>query len=345
MMLNKKLERLNAKSVQIKHGYVPGYSNKITLLMVSILFCFLNKLIAQQLPLFTQYRENTGLLNPAALEPDYLAYSNNFTVGASYRSQWNGLSGAPRTMTIRGTYYADDYAGVTMMGGGYLMRDQTGPISFTGAYGRIAGVITSDPTLGGVILGLTAGLVQFGINTDNIVVRDKTDDLAMTGQNQLFPDVGVGIYAYRYMYTGRTASSYIYGGVSMPQVLGLDLKVQNTSSDYYLERVRHLYGLLGMYLFFDDNSFIEPSVWVKYAPNAPVNVDVNVRYQMPGSLWVGTGGSTSGILHLEAGVLLGENLGLDNSIRIGYGYGYSFKTFGPFVGGGHEINISYSLNK
>lgn len=85
-------------------------------------------------------------------------------------------------MTIRGTYYADDYAGVTMMGGGYLMRDQTGPISFTGAYGRIAGVITSDPTLGGVILGLTAGLVQFGINTDNIVVRDKTDDLAMTGK-------------------------------------------------------------------------------------------------------------------------------------------------------------------
>jgi type IX secretion system PorP/SprF family membrane protein len=225
------------------------------------------------------------------------------------------------------------------------MRDQTGPISFTGAYGRIAGVITSDPTLGGVILGLTAGLVQFGINTDNIVVRDKSDDLAMTGQNQLFPDVGVGIYAYRYMSTGRTASSYVYGGLSMPQVLGLDLKVQNTSSDYYLQRVRHLYGLLGMYLFFDDNSFIEPSVWVKYAPNAPVNIDVNVRYQMPGSLWVGTGGSTSGTLHLEAGVLLGENLGLDNSIRIGYGYGYSFKTFGPFVGGGHEINISYSLNK
>ena len=297
MMLNKKLERLNAKSVQIEHGYVPGYSNKITFLMVSILFCFFNKLTGQQLPLFTQYRENTGLINPAALEPDYLAYSNNFTVGASYRSQWNGLSGAPRTMTIRGTYYADDYAGVTMMGGGYLMRDQTGPISFTGAYGRIAGVITSDPTLGGVILGLTAGLVQFGINTDNIIVRDKTDDLAMTGQNQLFPDVGVGVYAYRYMSTGRSASSYVYGGVSMPQVLGLDLKVQNTSSDYYLQRVRHLYGLLGMYLFFDDNSFIEPSVWVKYAPNAPVNVDVNVRYQMPGSLWVGTGGSTSGTLH------------------------------------------------
>jgi type IX secretion system PorP/SprF family membrane protein len=232
-----------------------------------------------------------------------------------------------------------------MMGGGYLVRDQTGPLSFTGAYGRIAGVITSDPTQGGVILGLTAGLVQFGVNTDNIVVRDKTDDLASANQNQLFPDVGVGIYAYKYISTGRTGSSYIYGGASMPQVLGLNLNYKANAGDYYLQRVRHIYGLLGMYMFFDDNSFIEPSVWVKYVPNAPVNVDVNLRYQLPGSLWVGTGGSTAGSLHLEAGVLLGENLGLNNSIRIGYGYDYSFRTFGPFVGGGHEINISYSLNK
>lgn len=116
--------------------------------MIGFILCWFHKLSAQQLPLFTQYRENTGLLNPAALEPDYLGYGNNFTVGASYRSQWDGLSGAPKTMTLRATYFADDYAGVTMMGGGYLVRDQTGPLSFTGAYGRIAGVITSDPTQG-----------------------------------------------------------------------------------------------------------------------------------------------------------------------------------------------------
>lgn len=345
MMLNKYLERLYAKSINVGHGYAVGYPKKITFLMIGFIFCWFHKLSAQQLPLFTQYRENTGLLNPAALEPDYLGYGNNFTVGASYRSQWDGLSGAPKTMTLRATYFADDYAGVTMMGGGYLVRDQTGPLSFTGAYGRIAGVITSDPTQGGVILGLTAGLVQFGVNSDNIVVRDKTDDLASANQNQLFPDVGVGIYAYKYISTGRTGSSYIYGGASMPQVLGLNLNYKANAGDYYLQRVRHIYGLLGMYMFFDDNSFIEPSVWVKYVPNAPVNVDVNLRYQLPGSLWVGTGGSTAGSLHLEAGVLLGENLGLNNSIRIGYGYDYSFRTFGPFVGGGHEINISYSLNK
>jgi type IX secretion system PorP/SprF family membrane protein len=345
MRLTIVLEQQKAAIIRLRRFSPSGSASAITFWTLAFIFCCFHHLEAQQLPLFTQYREHTGLLNPAALEPDYLGYGNNFTVGASYRSQWDQLSGAPTTMTLRGSYFADDYAGVTLMGGGYLVRDQTGPLSFTGAYGRIAGVITSDPLQGGVILGLSAGLVQFGIHTDRVVVRDQNDDVANNNQNQLFPDVGVGVYAYRYFSTGRSGSSYVYGGASMPQVLGLNLRDQNNAGKYYMERVRHIYGLLGMYLFFDNNSFIEPSVWVKYVPNAPVNVDVNLRYQLSGSLWVGTGGSTAGMLHLEAGVLLGENLGLNNSIRIGYAYDYSFRTFGPFVGGGHEINVSYSLSK
>jgi len=309
------------------------------------LFVVSGNLLGQQLPLYTQYRENAGLLNPAALESDFMGYANNLTIGASYRSQWDAISGAPRTMILRGTYLADDYAGLTFMGGGYLLRDQTGPLSFTGAYGRIAGVITADPTQGGVILGLSAGIVQFGLNRDIVVVRDMTDELALTARSQLFPDVGVGIYAYRYLSTGRTKSAYVYGGASMPQVLGLNLKDRTAAGDYYLQRVRHIYGLLGMYLFFDDNSFLEPSVWFKYVPNAPMNVDLNLRYQLPGSLWIGAGGSSAWTLHVEAGVLIGSNLGLDSAIRVGYGYDYSFKTYGPFAGGTHEVNLSYSLNK
>lgn len=34
---------------------------------------------AQQLSLFTQYRENATLINPAAIEGDYFAYGQNVT--------------------------------------------------------------------------------------------------------------------------------------------------------------------------------------------------------------------------------------------------------------------------
>ena len=76
--------------------------------------------------------------------------------------------------------------------------------------------------------------MQFGINKEKVVVRDQADDLTAMSQNQLFPNVGVGIYAYKYISTGRTGSSYIYGGASMPQVLGLNLNYKTNAGDYYL---------------------------------------------------------------------------------------------------------------
>jgi hypothetical protein len=48
------------------------------------LFFVLGSLSAQQLSLFTQYRENATILNPAAVESDFLAYGQSKTLGATY---------------------------------------------------------------------------------------------------------------------------------------------------------------------------------------------------------------------------------------------------------------------
>ena len=77
----------------------------------------------------------------------------------------------------------------------------------------------------------------------------------------------------------------------------------------------------------------------------PVNVDFILRYQMAQNFWIGAGGATSKTMHIELGFILGENLGFDNTLRIGYGYDYSFSAFGPYTGGSHEINISYALER
>ena len=66
---------------------------------------------------------------------------------------------------------------------------------------------------------------------------------------------------------------------------------------------------------------------------------------MASNFWIGAGSSISGNFHAEFGFLLGENLGFDNTIKIGYGYDYSYSTFGPAVGGTHELNISYSIDQ
>ncbi|MCO6487106.1 MAG: PorP/SprF family type IX secretion system membrane protein [Phaeodactylibacter sp.] len=295
---------------------------------------------AQQLSLFTQYRENIGLLNPAAVESDFLAFGQNITFGANYRAQWAGLENAPSTQTVRGSYLYADGSGVSLMAGGHLMNDQTGPTGFTGLYGRIAGIVSANPEEGGLVVGLSAGAVNFRIRTSEIRFRDQDDPVATSDESQFFPDVGVGIFYYQMV--GRN-DDFFYAGVSVPQVIGLDLTIQNEQGEYVTQRVQHFYGMLGFYKFFDNNSFLEPSVWVKYAQGAPVNADFNLRYYLPVNFWVGAGGSTAGTVHLETGILLGDTAGFDRTFKVGYGFGYSFSSIGPTAGTTHEINLAYSL--
>lgn len=311
-------------------------------LLFTLLLCA-QFLPAQQLSLFTQYRENLGILNPAAVSADYLAYESNISFGASYRAQWTSFAANPTTQTIHGVYLNPSRYAFNMFAGGYLINDQTGPTGLTGLYGRFGGILTGDPYYGGVSLGLSVGIVQFRLRVTDLRFRDPDDVVAEGGdQMQLYPDVGAGVYAYRRIEGGIFEDDVVYAGLSVPQVMGLDLTFRNDQGEFYADRVQHFYGVLGFYKFFDEYSFLEPSVWVKYAPNAPVNVDFNLRYQTAYNFWLGTGASTAGNFHLEGGVLFGEP-GYGNLLRLGYGFDYAFTNFGPFTGGTHEVNITYTF--
>ncbi len=298
---------------------------------------------AQQLSLFTQYRENTTVINPAALEGDFLGFGQNISFGASYRAQWVGLENGPTTQVVRGTYFNPDMRGVALMAGGHIINDQTGPTGFTGIYGRIGGIVSSDPEYSGLSIGLSFGMAQFRLNAADIILREDNDVLGSNNQTKIYPDVGLGIYYYTTL--NNRSSDYVYGGVSIPQVFGLDLTFQDENGEYATQRVQHFYGLLGMYKFFDNNSFIEPSVWIKRVAGAPLSVDFNLRYQLPVPLWIGAGGSTGNAVHLETGVLLGDSVGFSNTFKLGYGFDYSFNSFGPTAGTTHEINLTFSLDR
>ncbi|MEM1215279.1 MAG: PorP/SprF family type IX secretion system membrane protein [Bacteroidota bacterium] len=295
---------------------------------------------AQQLSLFTQYRENATIINPAALESDFLAYYQPITVGASYRSQWNGIAGNPRTQTLRFSYLGDG-SGATLMAGGYIINDQTGPTGFTGIYARVGTVISGDPEYSGIAVALTGGFVQYRVDAAEINLRDEGDILGTMNQTQWNPDVGAGIYFYQTL----DSDDLFYAGISIPQVAGLDLAFKNEDGDFAISRIRHYYGMLGFYKFFRNDSFLEPSLWVKYVEGAPVNVDVNLRYQTESSIWIGAGGSSAGNFHFEAGFNLGENIGLYNTFKVGYGFDYSFRSFGPTVGSTHELQVAYSFDR
>ncbi len=298
-------------------------------------------LLSQQLPLFTQYRENATIINPGAMESDFLVNQQNFTIGSSFRSQWTGLEGAPRTRILRGSFVSNGYGGAQLLAGASILSDRTGPTSLTGIYGRIGAVISNDPEYFGISLGLSGGLVQFKYNATEAVLHEDGDVVGESTYAQLFPDIGFGVYAYQTVGDGNT----LYGGISVPQLLGLDLKFTEENGEFDIKRIQHFYANIGLIKYFSDgDGFVEPSLWVKYAPNVPINTDFNLRVQLPGSLWIGTGISTAKNFHLDVGFNLGDNVGFDNLIKLGYGYDYSFSDFGPFVGSTHELNLTYSFS-
>ena len=305
---------------------------------------FLNATQAQQIPLFTQYREMQGVINPAAINHGFFTDHHTGSVGVSFRRQWVDIQGPPTTQILRGEYFAADHSGVTVLAGGYLMNDQTGPTGFTGLYGRIAGVITPDAEYGGLSIGLAVGGVQYRVKTSEVKLHDADDIRANQDRTQFYPDLSIGAFWYQRL-DGTADEDYVYAGASVPQIMGLDLSVPTGfgSQSVRLQRVRHYYAQAGWYHFFGEGTFVEPSIWVRYLPNAPLSIDMNVRYQAGGNFWIGAGGSIQGMIHAEAGIIIGKNLGYDSNIKFGYGFDYSTRTYGPFVGSTHEVNLSFAF--
>ena len=100
---------------------------------------------AQQLPLFTEYREMQGVINPAAISRDFILSKHNVLIGTSYRRQWIDVPEAPATLMLNGEWLKD-MGGSHLISGLYVMDDKLGKESTLGIYNRLGVLLSSDPT-------------------------------------------------------------------------------------------------------------------------------------------------------------------------------------------------------
>jgi type IX secretion system PorP/SprF family membrane protein len=310
------------------------------------IYCILlsTLLQAQQLPLFTQYKDYATFLNPAALSTEYITKGHNMSFGGSTRKQWTNVENSPQTQLLRGdNIFQGDAA--SLVTGLHILKDQTGPTGFTGAYLRLAGIVGNNEN-GGISAGFNAGLAQFRLNATQIEFADPTDALANRDYKTLYPDISLGVFAYRRINNSRYLDGdHVYAGFSIPQVFGLDLTFRENNKNYSIKRLPHYYATAGYYKRLSDDSNIETSMWVRYVKNVPLQLDFNCRYQINSYISTGLGYSTNKSIHAELALLLGENIGWDSqAIKIGYGYDVPFGTIGPYFGVAHEINVSFSLD-
>ncbi len=316
------------------------------------MFIGLSQITAQELPLFTQYREFQSFINPGAIPVDYLSqtYEPKNSAGISYRNQWLGYAGGPTTMTARYEHFSENLNSVF---GGNIIHDVTGRYGRTGAYGRYAYRMAFSKE-GAVTIGAKFGVFQNRYDTSDGTLRDAGDVLGETNFSQFTPDFGLGVFFHQRF----GDSDLVYGGLSVPQFANSTAGISENGGTDFLYEATHAFLTAGMYKglgmesqFGDREMFIEPSVWVKYSQAAPIQTDLNLRVHLPELVWIGLGYGfafeekiNGNFLHLEGGVVLDEAFGLlDQNIKLGVGYDNFFGNDGyAGFGSSFEINLSYS---
>lgn len=280
---------------------------------------------AQQLQTSSFY-DMQGVLHNASTAG---VYADNF-VGATYRNQWSGISGNPKTATVFGSFNMPKQ---NMGIGAYVYNDRTGPTARTGIQVSIAKHIPMGNG-GKLSFGIESRFQQYTINSSKLTQTLGDDPVLGGSDNQFKYDAGLGV-----SYTG----SKLQIGASVSQLVQSKLNFYNgnLSRSEEARLYRHYYAHASYKWEVDGVTTITPNVLFIYLPNAPLEFQSTVRVEHNNLLWWGIGVRAHQNLMLSAGVHATKNLSL------GYGYDLYNTPLSLFDKGSsaHEVIIRYRFTK
>jgi type IX secretion system PorP/SprF family membrane protein len=209
---------------------------------------------AQRDPLYAQYANNPFVLNPA-----YAGLNNNLNFGLSYRNQWNGLQGSPKTTNINGRMpLVFDKMGAGIM----IVSDQMGASTVTEALAMYSYQIhVNSATV--LSFGLQAGIANFRFDNTKVAAYDNSDPLFQNNYNEATPGLGFGVVL---------KGDQFVVGASVPRMLKSTFSVQGVPYSLYTQH----YYFNGSYDFFlTERLRLKPSTLLKWVKGAPLSVDLN----------------------------------------------------------------------
>lgn len=284
------------------------------IILLYILFSYASISEAQQDPIYAQYINNPMVLNPA-----YTGINNLFNANISYRSQWSGLDGAPKTVSFTAhSSFLDNKVG----GGIQFIRDVIGSntnteVNLTYSYKIEFG----DNALS---FGLQTGVLSLRQNNDELNVRDP-DDL-FDGNNSISKfNFGAGV-----MLKGDD----FFVGLSIPRLANNTGDFGDLESQVYQ---RHLY-IAGGYLYnFGTGIALKPTALIRATADAPISIDYNVNLVFLEKYLFGVLSRNFQTYGFLAQLNINDNLrfGYLFEIPTGQSVGSSFNT--------HEVSLTLDL--
>jgi type IX secretion system PorP/SprF family membrane protein len=277
---------------------------------------------AQQLPQYSQYMLNQMAINPA------VAGRNDFAeVRSNTRHQWTGIADAPRTymLTLDGPVQGK-HMGIGMN----LFTDIVGPTRRTGLSLAYAYHLQLEKEMF-ISMGLSAGILQWGIDGNKITLRDEGDQqLLATYQTTNVPDFGTGVYFHK--------KNQFYFGVSIPQIHQAQIALYDGA--YKNSKIVSQLNINGAYIFEIDNDFkAEPSFLIKYEKPTPPKLDLGGRIIYKDMIWLG-----GAYRHRDAfSMILGYMY--ENYLLIGYSYDITTTRLKQYSASTHEIMLGLKFSK
>ncbi len=310
-----------------------------TIIIVFLTACS-QQLAAQLQPIFTIYREQTALINPAMPSSNYTISDYTSTISATYRYQWFNVPDAPVTQVLSWENMLDSR---NLLVGAYIVNDKTGAIGATEVQGRVAYRLSFSQTEKQYLtIGMSVGGSRRYANLAQYAAEQGVN---LIEKPQILPELSMGAY---YNHGNR-----FYVGLSAPQLLGSTQTLETPSSKpISLKRPTHLYGIAGYYIeapfFGNDVAYLEPNVWFRYVPiSNTFNFDAGLRAKISQSFWAGSSYNvTANTLNVEVGTVLGESVGFTSGqLKIGFGFIVPMGKYWTSLGSGGEVHLSYAWSK
>ncbi|HRD40547.1 MAG TPA: PorP/SprF family type IX secretion system membrane protein, partial [Bacteroidia bacterium] len=181
-----------------------------------------------------------------------------------------------------------------------------------------------------VSLGLSAGVLQWGIDGHKLQLHDAGDENLLTQyQTTYVPDFGAGVLVYSKKY---------YIGIAVPQMYQSKINLY-PGAESKSKLVTH-FNVNGAYKFDLGEDFkLEPSFILKYATPAPMKLDVGVRGIYREQVWLGAAYRHNDAVTALVGYLY------KNYLMIGYSYDFSTTNIRRYSSGTHEVMLGLRFSR
>ncbi|MGQ1785885.1 MULTISPECIES: PorP/SprF family type IX secretion system membrane protein [unclassified Saccharicrinis] len=286
-------------------------------LIIILLITLLSPALGQRELIMSQYMYNRYTVNPA-----FGGSHETLSAYASYRKKYASFENSPAGafFSINSPLKNEKVAlGAQFFNDKFATSQNTGfNVSYT--Y-RLQ--LNQETRLA---LGITAGMVNYKSDWDDVVLADGNDSEFIDGEQTMAPWVGFGAAIYHNRY---------FAGLSVPSLLYHDRFGTGEST---LEFTKIDYLLTAGYLYkISDNFSIQPSALVRVNLDDETFADLSATTFIMNSVILGASYRTTNQVIGVAGFQISPQL------RFTYSYDYDIDPIGSYNGGTHEVALQFDF--